>query len=105
MLTRRTLMATGAVAAAAPLAARRAPAATRANMIVMGKAIDDIVAMDPQQAYEFTSIEAGVNIYRKIVSPYLDNLSKIGPDLAEHWEVSSDGKTFTFHLEIGRAHV
>jgi peptide/nickel transport system substrate-binding protein len=64
----------------------------------MGKAIDDIVAMDPQQAYEFTSIEAGVNIYRKIVSPYLDNLSKIGPDLAEHWEVSSDGKTFTFHL-------
>jgi peptide/nickel transport system substrate-binding protein len=98
MLTRRTLMAAGAAAAAAPIAGRRAQAATPKNMIVMGKAIDDIVAMDPQQAYEFTSIEVGVNIYRKIVSPYLDNLSKIGPDLAEHWEVSSDGKTFTFHL-------
>ena len=98
MLTRRTLMAAGAAAATAPIAIGRARAATPANMIVMGKEIDDIVALDPQQAYEFTSIEVGVNIYRKIVSPYLDNLSKIGPDLAEHWEVSSDGKTFTFHL-------
>jgi len=98
MLTRRTLMAAGAAAATAPVVAGRAHAATPANMIVMGKGIDDIVALDPQQAYEFTSIEVGVNIYRKIVSPYLDNLSKIGPDLAEHWEVSSDGKTFTFHF-------
>jgi peptide/nickel transport system substrate-binding protein len=98
MLTRRTLMAAGAAAITAPVAARRSIAAARANMIVMGKGIDDIVALDPQQAYEFTSIEVGVNIYRKLVSPYLDNLSKIGPDLAEHWEVSSDGKTFTFHL-------
>ncbi len=98
MLTRRTLIAAGAAAAAAPAAASRAHGATPANMIVMGKAIDDIVALDPAQAYEFTSIEVGVNIYRKIVSPDLSNLSKIGPDLAEQWEVSSDGKKFTFHL-------
>ena len=38
-------------------------------MIVMGKGIDDIVALDPAQAYEFTSIEVGVNVYRKLVSP------------------------------------
>ncbi len=98
MLTRRALMAAGAAAAAAPATVNRAFARTPANVIVMGKGIDDIVALDPQQAYEFTSIEVGVNIYRKIVSPYLNNLSKIGPDLAEHWEISSDGKTFTFHL-------
>ena len=71
-------------------------------MIVMGKEIDDFVALDPAQAYEFTSIEVGANIYRKLVSPDLSNLSKIGPDLAEHWEVSSDGKSFTFHLDEGR---
>jgi peptide/nickel transport system substrate-binding protein len=98
MLTRRTLMATGAATAAVPTLSRRARAATPANALVMGKAIDDIVAMDPQQAYEFTSIEVGVNVYRKLVSPDLNNLSKIGPDLAEAWDVSSDGKTFTFHL-------
>lgn len=98
MLTRRMLMAAGATTAAIPTLSREARAKTPANTLVMGKAIDDIVAMDPQQAYEFTSIEVGVNIYRKIVSPDLNNLSKIGPDLAEAWEVSSDGKTFTFHL-------
>lgn len=97
MLTRRGLVATGVIAAM-PIAARRARAATPTDTIVMGKAIDDVVALDPAQAYEFTSIEVGVNIYRKIVSPDLNNLSKIGPDLAESWEVSSDGKIFTFHL-------
>ncbi|HEY6433454.1 MAG TPA: ABC transporter substrate-binding protein [Acetobacteraceae bacterium] len=98
MLTRRTLMAAGAAVVAAPAAATRSGAATPAGMIVMGKGIDDIVALDPAQAYEFTSIEVGVNVYRKLVSPDLNNLSKIGPDLAESWDVSSDGKTFTFHL-------
>jgi peptide/nickel transport system substrate-binding protein len=91
-------MAAGAAAAGMPAVASGSHAATPAGMIVIGKAIDDIIAMDPQQAYEFTSIEVGVNIYRKIVSPYLNDLTKIGPDLAEKWEVSSDGKIFTFHL-------
>jgi peptide/nickel transport system substrate-binding protein len=97
MLTRRTLLATGTAAVAAPIASR-VNATTPGNTIVMGKGIDDVVALDPAQAYEATSIEVGVNIYRKLVSPELDNLSKIGPDLAEHWEVSSDGTRFTFHL-------
>jgi peptide/nickel transport system substrate-binding protein len=97
MLTRRTLIATGAAAATASTASR-SRAATPANTIVMAKRIDDVVALDPAQAYEFTGIEVAVNIYRKIVSPDLSDLSKIGPDLAEHWEVSEDGKNFTFHM-------
>jgi peptide/nickel transport system substrate-binding protein len=95
MLTRRALIAAGA---AAPFATGPARAATPANTIVMGKGIDDVVALDPAQAYEFTSVETGANIYRRLVSPDLDNLSKIGPDLAESWEVSSDGNKFTFHI-------
>ena len=98
MLTRRTLIAAGAATAVAPATVSRSRAATPANSIVIGKGIDDIVALDPAQAYEATSIEVGVNIYRKIVSPDLGNLTKIAPDLAEAWEVSSDGKVFTFHL-------
>ena len=98
MLTRRALMATGAAAATAPLGATRAHAATPANTLVMAWQIDDIISFDPAQGYEFGDIEAGANIYRKLVTPDLENLSKMGPDLAEKWEVSSDGKTFTFHL-------
>jgi peptide/nickel transport system substrate-binding protein len=98
MLTRRDLIAAGAAAVAAPLCVARTHATTPANTIVMGKEIDDIVALDPAQAYEFTSIEVGVNIYRKLISPDLDNLSQVRPDLAEAWEVSSDGRKFTFHL-------
>jgi hypothetical protein len=45
MLTRRTFMTTGAAAVTAPVATRRSDAAMRANMIVMGKGIDDIVAL------------------------------------------------------------
>jgi peptide/nickel transport system substrate-binding protein len=98
MLTRRGLIAAGAAVAAGPVAIRRAAAATPANTIVMASQIDDIISFDPGQAYEFGDIEAGANIYRKLVTPNLDKLTDMGPDLAEHWEVSSDGKTFTFHL-------
>src|SRR5262245_13092878 len=81
-----------------PVATSSSRAATPANTIVMGKQIDDIIALDPAQACEFTSIEVGVSIYRKLVSPDLDNLSKIGRDLAEHWDVSNDGRKFTFRM-------
>jgi peptide/nickel transport system substrate-binding protein len=97
MLTRRALIAAGA-AATTPTATRRAHAATPPNMLVMAFIIDDIISFDPAQAYEFGDIEINANIYRKLVSPDLSDLSKIGGDLAEHWEVSSDGKSFTFHL-------
>jgi peptide/nickel transport system substrate-binding protein len=97
MLTRRAVMASGA-AIAVPIARRQAKANTPPNMIVMAMTIDDVISFDPAQAYEFSDIEINANIYQKLVSPELDNLSKIGPDLAEHWEVSPDGKSFTFHL-------
>jgi peptide/nickel transport system substrate-binding protein len=98
MLTRRALMAAGAAAVTGPAGVSRAHAATPANTIVMAKQIDDIISFDPAQSYEFSDTEVDANVYRKLVSPDLGNLSKVIPDLAEHWEVSSDGKAFTFHL-------
>ena len=98
MLTRRALMASGAAAAIGPVTTGRANAATPPNTIVIAMQIDDIISFDPAQAYEFADIEAGANIYRKLVTPDLEHLSTIGPDLAERWDISSDGKTFTFHL-------
>ena len=97
MLTRRALMAAGAAAATAPLAANRTDAATPRDMIVVARHIDDIISFDPAQSYHFNE-DVDANIYRKLVSSDLSNLTKIRPDLAEPWEVSSDGKTLTFHL-------
>ncbi|HEX5325175.1 MAG TPA: ABC transporter substrate-binding protein [Acetobacteraceae bacterium] len=97
MLTRRALLAAGA-ATAAPLG-RHAEAGTPANTIVMAYVIDDAISFDPAQAYEFSTIEVDANIYRKLVAPDLNELTKIAPDLAAHWEVSSDGKSFTFYLK------
>ena len=101
MLTRRTLLAagaSGAAAAALPLASREAEAGTPAGILVMAKQIDDIISFDPGQAYEFTDIEVNANVYRKLVAPNLDNLSQMDGDVATTWDVSPDGKTFTFHL-------
>ena len=98
MLTRRALMAAGAVLATGPLVAGRADAATPDNTIVMADQIDDAVSFDPGHGYEFSTVEVGANCYRKLVAPELGELTKIGPDPASHWEVSPDGKSFTFHM-------
>jgi peptide/nickel transport system substrate-binding protein len=55
MLTRRALLAAGAASVTSSVAANQTYATTPANTIVMGKGIDDVVALDPAQAYEFSS--------------------------------------------------
>lgn len=99
MLTRRGLLAAGAAgAAAATLPGRDAEAGTPPGILVMAKQIDDIISFDPAQSYEFTDTEVDANIYRKLVSPELSNLSHMEGDIATSWDVSPDGRTFTFHL-------
>jgi peptide/nickel transport system substrate-binding protein len=105
MLTRRALLATtagtGAAIAAAPFATSTAWAATPKDMAVMAKQIDDIVSFDPAEAYEFSDNEVDGNCYRKLVTPDPTDGTKLTGDLAEKWEVSADGLTFTFHLRKG----
>ena len=67
MLTRRSLLT--ASAAAPMLSAVRAEAATPKDVLVMSKTIDDMIALDPAQAYEFSDNEFDGNIYRKLVMP------------------------------------
>jgi len=101
MLTRRLLLAagaSGATVAALPFASRGAAAATPPGILVMAKQIDDVISFDPAQSYEYTDTEVDANIYRKLISPNLENLSQMAGDLATSWTVSPDGKTFTFHL-------
>ena len=102
MLTRRTLLATSAAGLAAPSLIGAAEAATPKTTLVQAKAIDDIVgAFDPAQSYEFSNNEICGNIYRKLIAPDPKDGTKLIGDLAEKWDVSKDGLTFTFHLRNG----
>ena len=78
-----------------------AMAKTPANVLVVAKNIDDIVSLDPAQAFEFTSGEIVANIYDRLVEYTPGNLEKLTPALAESWAVSADGKTITFKLRAG----
>ncbi len=99
MLTRRSLLAASAASPALSyVGGMRAEAATPKDVVVMGKQIDDMIALDPAQAYEFTDNELDGNIYRKLVTPDPKTGTSVIGDLAEKFEVSADGLTFTFHM-------
>ncbi len=57
---------------------------------------EEPTALDPALNEAFTTGELLQNIYEGLV--ILDRNSKPAPGIAEKWEVSADGKTWTFHL-------
>lgn len=101
-LTRRLLMKLAAgTCAAALIAATPALSATPADTLVEAFAIDDIISLDPAEAFELTTAEITSNTYSLLVKLDLEDTSKVTPDLAESWDVSADGTTYTFHLKPG----
>jgi peptide/nickel transport system substrate-binding protein len=102
MLTRRSLLASSAAGAAAVALGVPALAATPPGIVVMAKQIDDVISFDPAESYEFTDNEVDGNCYRKLIVPDAVRGTKIDGDLAEKWDVTKDGQTFTFHL-VGNA--
>ncbi|MHB9032545.1 MAG: peptide ABC transporter substrate-binding protein [Anaerolineae bacterium] len=52
--------------------------------------------LDPAMVQDSTSAQYVVHIFSGLVT--LDSKLEIAPDLAESWDLSSDGKTYTFHL-------
>ncbi|MCI2394814.1 ABC transporter substrate-binding protein [Aliiroseovarius sediminis] len=85
---------------ALPLAAP-AMADTPPNLLVVAQNIDDIVAIDPAQAYEFTSGELVTNIYDRLVQYDAEDTTVLAAGLADSWETDADAKTVTFHLREG----
>ncbi|TCL91082.1 peptide/nickel transport system substrate-binding protein [Rhizobium sp. PP-WC-2G-219] len=91
----------GAAIALIMAAAAPAYAATPADTLVQAWAIDDIISMDPGQAFEISTAEITANTYSLLVRLDLSDTSKVKGDLAESWTVSDDGLTFTFKLKPG----
>lgn len=81
-----------------------APAAlfaeTPADTLVIANAIDDIVSLDPHEAYEFSGLDLVNNTYDGLVEINPATL-ELEPGLAESWSVAADGMTYTFKMKAG----
>ncbi|WFU87101.1 ABC transporter substrate-binding protein [Rhizobium sp. CC1099] len=91
----------GAALSLLMLTAPAAFAETPKDTLVEGLAIDDIISMDPGEAFEFSTAEMTTNTYSLLVRLDLNDTTKVKGDLAESWSVSDDGLTYTFKLKPG----
>jgi peptide/nickel transport system substrate-binding protein len=76
-------------------------AATPKDTLVVTWAIDDIITMDPGEAFEISAGEIMGNSYDRLLRYDVNDPSKLVPDIAKSWSVSPDDKTYTFTLKPG----
>ena len=97
LLTPRAILLASAIALAPA-----AYAETPADVLVVAATIDDIITLDPAQAFEFSGNDVNQNTYDRLVDfDPLDMEAGFKPSLAESWEVSEDGTTITFKMREG----
>jgi peptide/nickel transport system substrate-binding protein len=77
-------------------------AETPKDTLVIAKTIDDIITLDPAEAYEFMGIEVIANTYDRIMRFEPGDITKLVPGVAESYTLSDDGKTFTFKIRTGQ---
>ncbi|MCY7307433.1 MAG: ABC transporter substrate-binding protein [Rhodoferax sp.] len=75
-----------------------AVAATPKDTLVVAKNIEDIVALDPAQAFEFSSGEMVSNMYEPLVQYDPRDPTKVVPGVAASWKTAADGKSLEFTL-------
>ncbi|NNF97743.1 MAG: ABC transporter substrate-binding protein [Desulfobacteraceae bacterium] len=75
-----------------------AGAAGRSDVLVVGMATSDIISLDPAKAFEFSGVGIEAQIYDRLLDFPEDRFDKPEFSLAESFNVSEDGKTWTFKL-------
>lgn len=93
------VLATSAAMALLLAGAPQAFAATPADTLVLGFAFDDIISLDPAEAFELSTAEVTANTYNKLVELNPSDTSKVVGELADSWTISDDGLTYTFKLK------
>jgi len=83
------------------LAAWTAQGGTPKDTLVMASKIDDIITLDPAEIFEFSGAEYAANTYDRLINYDVDNVSDIYGGVAESWDISDDGLTFTFKIRQG----
>src|SRR6202453_2483711 len=89
------------LAATSPLAAmlgRAADAATPKDSVVIASQIDDLITLDPGEAYEISAQIILSDVYDRLVRYEAEDMTKLVGGVAESWTVSPDSKTYTFKL-------
>ena len=86
---------------AAALVSLGALAATPRDTLVVAKNIEDIVSLDPAEAFEFSSGEMVSNMYDGLVQYDARDPSRILPAVAASWKTGTDGKSIEFALRSG----
>ena len=75
---------------------------TPADTLVIAKNIDDMITLDPAEAYEFSGIEVISNVYDRIMRLEPTDITKLVGGVAESYTLSEDGKTLTFKIRGGQ---
>ncbi len=75
-----------------------AVAATPKDTLVVVKNIEDIVSLDPAEAFEFSSGEVVSNVYEGLVTYDAKDPSKIQAGVASSWKTGADGKSIEFTI-------
>src|SRR5262249_15260320 len=68
---------------------------------VMAKQIADLIPLPPAESFEFSGSEVTGNIYERLITYDLKDVSKLRGELAESWSAGADGKTYTFKMKKG----
>ncbi len=92
------LLAAAAMTAVIALPFAPAQAETPADTLIQAWTIDDVITLDPAEVFEFTASEVLGNSYQPLVGYDVNDVSDIFGVIAEKWEISEDGKTFTFTI-------
>ena len=100
-ITRRhALLGTASALAAAALPGVTC-AATPKDTLVVAMAFDDIISLDPAEAFEISAGELMGNAYDRLLRFDVADPSKLLPDVAKNWKLSDDGKTYSFEVKPG----
>ena len=104
MLNRRTFMAsaTAVTTLSSVLAHHEASAATPKDTVVIASQIDDIITLDPGEAYEISAQILLSSVYDRLVRYEAEDHTKLVGGVAQSWEVGKDAKTFTFKLRANQ---
>ena len=101
-MTRMTSALAAGLLAVVGLTATASLAATPKDTLVIANRIDDIVSIDPAEAFEYSGGDLLRNTYDRLVEfdPF-DLAGGYKPGLATAWSVSADGRTFTLTMREG----
>ncbi len=75
--------------------------ATPTNILVMAKSLDDLITLDPAEAFEFSGTEIIANLYDRLFEANRVGPGEPTPSLVQGWSVSEDGRTYEFRLKEG----